>query len=159
MCFHHAVLLASVQPGDTCMRGKATEGQSSALCWDAKPQVLSEVQRHHSPSCCPWRSGGSEARQPQQYAPVPHSDIPTGRAAALSEQGQVDPRRLKTALKQALPFFLPPIGKKGLRQASAACFIGVWPGLFQHLGLPGELPSQRWAACPRDNPWSCFGWS
>lgn len=103
--------------------------------------------------CCPWRSWGSQARRAQHQVPVSHSDLPTGRAAVWSGQGWADPRRLKAPVKWALPFCRPS-AKKVLRQASAARFPGVWPGCFQHLGFPVELPSQRWAACPGDNPWS-----
>lgn len=71
MCFQHAVLLASVQPGDTCMRGKATECQSSDLCWDAKPRVLRQVQRRQAPLAVPGGLWAARPGSPNTKPPCP----------------------------------------------------------------------------------------
>lgn len=142
--------------GDTRVRGKATE--SSDLCWDAKPQVLRQVQRRQSTLAGPGGLWAARPGSPNTKPPRP--TLTSQLVGLLLDQG-------KDGLIQGgwrlllnrLFLFLPPICRKGLRQASAACFPGVWPCLFQHLGFPGELPSEHWAAWPRDDLWSCLRWS
>lgn len=125
----------------TCPWEEKPQRDSSALCWDVKPQVLQQVERYQSTLCRSWRSWGSPTRKAQHQAPVSHSDLPAGRAAVWSGQGWVDPRRSKAPVQWALPFFfLPPICKKGARTGISSPFSWGLARLFPAPGISSWAP-------------------
>lgn len=143
-----------MQPGDMSMRGKATERQLSSLL---RCQTSSRLRGTSPPFAVPGDPGDHRPGKPNTKPQCP--TLTSQLVELLFGQGkdgliQGDRRLLFSGL--FLLSFCHPSAKRGLGQASAAHFPGVWPGCFQHLGFPVELPSQRWAACPGDNPWSCL---
>lgn len=133
-----------MQPRDTCVRGKVSV--RAQLSGDAKPQVLWWLQRHQSPLAV---LEGVGAAGPGSHNSKPPCSTLASNLVELQlslGKGGLSTGGWRLLLKGLFHFFLLPICKKGLRQASAACLPEFWPCLFQQPGFSGKLPSQRSAA-------------